>query len=69
GTLDQVIPVSFGRQARDYLAQTPVALTYREYPAGHEITHRELQDVSAWLEVALSSHFEGREPSPTRPRP
>ena len=57
GTWDQVIPVAFGRQTRDYFAQTPVDLTYREYPAGHEIGFSELRDLSDWLTGVLE---EGR---------
>jgi len=49
GTLDGVIPVSSGRDTREYLARTPVALTYHEYPMGHEISYEELRDLSAWL--------------------
>lgn len=53
GRADQVIPVSFGRETRDYLAATPVELTYVEYPAGHEITLPELRDLSEWLAGVL----------------
>jgi phospholipase/carboxylesterase len=53
GTRDQVIPVEWGRRSRDYFAGTSVDLTYNEYPMGHEISQRELQDVSSWLTQTL----------------
>lgn len=56
GALDPVIPVSFGREARDYLAGTPVDLTYREYPIGHEISYQELSDLSGWTTQVLDRH-------------
>jgi predicted esterase len=33
-----------------------VALTYREYPMGHEVSPESLRDVSAWLSSSLDSH-------------
>lgn len=53
GVLDQVIPVRWGRETRDYLESTPVALTYREYPVGHEISAPELRDLAGWLTAAI----------------
>jgi len=49
GTLDQVVPLVFARQTRDFLEQTPVQLTYREYPIGHEVSLPELEDIDSWL--------------------
>ena len=53
GTLDDVIPVRFGRETRDYLLQTPVDLTYREYREGHAIGGEELTDLRAWMKGVL----------------
>lgn len=58
GTFDQVIPIEWGHRSREYLAGTGVDLTYREYPIGHEISQRELQDVSAWLTGVLDRPIE-----------
>lgn len=55
GVSDAVIPVSFGRESRDYLAGTAVDLTYREYPIAHQIGAAELQDLSAWLTAVLNA--------------
>jgi phospholipase/carboxylesterase len=55
GTMDGVIPVSFGRETRDYLETTPVDLTYREYPMGHQISGPELADMRAWMSERLDT--------------
>jgi phospholipase/carboxylesterase len=55
GTLDNVIPVAFGREARDYLQTTPVELTYREYPMGHQISGPELADMHSWMAEQLGT--------------
>lgn len=57
GTLDDVIPVSWGRATRDALVRMPVDLTYREYPMGHEISGEELRDLQTWITGVL----DGRE--------
>lgn len=53
GTHDPLIPISYGRQAQGYLAKTPVALTYREYPMGHQISAESLATVADWLRAQL----------------
>jgi phospholipase/carboxylesterase len=55
GTHDEVIPVEWGRRSRDYFAGTSVDLTYREYPIGHTISQRELEDASIWLTAMLDA--------------
>jgi phospholipase/carboxylesterase len=55
GLYDPVLPVGQGREARDYLASLPVALTYREYPMAHEVSIESLRDVTAWLTKTLDS--------------
>ena len=55
GTADPVLPIHYGRASRDRLAGLPVALTYREYPMGHQVTMESLQDVAAWLRERLDS--------------
>lgn len=63
GTLDQVIPVRFGRETAEYLAQTPVDLTYREYPIGHEIGPQELEDMRGWMRSTLDASQSAKTPS------
>lgn len=55
GLYDPILPVENGRDARDYLAALPVALTYREYPMGHEVSAESLRDVAGWLTKTLDS--------------
>ncbi len=53
GTLDQVLPVSYGRGIRDRLQTLPVDLTYREYPMPHTVSPESLRDIAAWLSTRL----------------
>lgn len=52
GTADPIIPVEFGRAARDLLEGT-VDLTYHETPIGHGIDPRTLDEVREWLRGAF----------------
>ena len=49
GTRDTVIPVSFGREAREWLGGTTADLAYHEYPMGHQVSEASLNDVVHWL--------------------
>ncbi len=49
GTADQVIPVAWGRQVRDYFSRVGADLTYREYSIGHFVGPQELGEVRDWL--------------------
>ncbi len=53
GVSDPVLGVDYGRAARDRLSTLPVALTYREYPMGHQVTEESLGDVVGWLRDRL----------------
>lgn len=53
GTLDPVIPIVFARETRARLEELPLALTYREYEMGHEVSMESLADVRAWLGARL----------------
>ena len=53
GTLDQVLPIAYGRGIRDKLQTLPVDLTYREYPMPHTVSPESLRDVAAWLTTRL----------------
>ena len=52
GTLDRVIPVEFGRAARDLLEEAGADVLYREYPLPHAIDPRFLEQVRGWLTPA-----------------
>jgi phospholipase/carboxylesterase len=55
GTEDRVVPVSFAREARDYLTGIGVTLTYREYSIQHTIGQEEMDDLAAWSSSILDS--------------
>jgi phospholipase/carboxylesterase len=54
GTLDPVIPVQFGRSARDQLEAAGADLLYREYPLPHTLDRGFVSEVRDWLASKLS---------------
>ena len=50
GTEDGVIPLANAHQIRNSVASLPIALSYREYPGGHELRPAELREAMAWLQ-------------------
>ena len=53
GTHDNVIPLEFGRQIVSFWG--PIAeLEHHEYPMGHEISQKEIQDIQNWLKKVTS---------------
>jgi phospholipase/carboxylesterase len=55
GTLDPVISLSFGRDARDRLTAAGLAVRYREDPVGHTIAPGALAQAKTVLEEALAA--------------
>lgn len=53
GALDEVIPVEFGRSARDALEGDGLAVTYRETDYPHAIDPTLLTEMKAWLTERL----------------
>ena len=53
GTGDPVLPIHYGRAAREALDGLPVKLDYHEYLMGHHVTQESLADTSAWLTARL----------------
>jgi phospholipase/carboxylesterase len=49
GLQDVVIPLAHAHAIRERMGQSPVKLSYHEYPGGHEIRSAELQGVMGWL--------------------
>jgi phospholipase/carboxylesterase len=49
GRWDPVVPVRHARETRQRLGGLPLALTYREYVAGHQIDAQCLADLREWL--------------------
>lgn len=70
GTEDPIMPIHHGRATRDRLAALPVALTYREYPMGHQLSEESLAKVAGWLKQRLdepppAERLAGRPPGTT----
>jgi phospholipase/carboxylesterase len=49
GTLDQVIPARFGREAAEQLEAAGLAVSYRETPVGHGADPRLIPELREWL--------------------
>jgi phospholipase/carboxylesterase len=55
GTFDPLIPVEFGRQARQLLEEAGASVLYREYPLPHAIDPGFLVEVRDWLVQATAT--------------
>ena len=55
GSRDELIEVGRARQSVETLRPLHLAVTYREYDMGHEISGRSLMDLSTWLEEKVLS--------------
>ncbi|HZC29505.1 MAG TPA: hypothetical protein VE269_07165 [Gaiellaceae bacterium] len=55
GTLDPIIPVEFGRAARDLLEAAGASVTYHESPVPHTIDPGLARKLPAWIERCLAS--------------
>jgi len=55
GSRDELIDVGRARQSVEALRPLRLAVTYREYDMGHEITGQSLMDLSTWLEEKVLS--------------
>ena len=49
GTVDQVIPVEWGRKAKPFLDNLGIKNTYKEYPIGHGVSPQVFHDFKNWL--------------------
>jgi phospholipase/carboxylesterase len=63
GSHDPVIPVEFGRAARERLTGLGADVTYRESPMPHTIDPAFLQDLPAWLRGLPAGSAAAEEPS------
>ena len=54
GTLDPVIGVEWGRDARDRLVEAGGDVVYRESPVPHTVDPRVVPDLRAWLTAAIA---------------
>jgi phospholipase/carboxylesterase len=51
GTQDTVMPMHYGNEAADYLAQICVSYQKREFPVGHYIVPEEWNDLIQWMQT------------------
>jgi phospholipase/carboxylesterase len=49
GIQDNTLPIHYARQAKSYLEQLPVNLSYHEYQMGHQVNDAVLKDLNTWL--------------------
>ena len=49
GEHDEVLPVHFGRAARDVLQSLGLVVSYHEYAMGHTLSEECIEDLDAWL--------------------
>jgi phospholipase/carboxylesterase len=49
GTMDQVIPISWSRQAPELLKDMGLKHIFKEYPIGHGVSPQNFYDLLAWL--------------------
>ncbi|MEX0602514.1 MAG: alpha/beta fold hydrolase [Bacteroidota bacterium] len=54
GIHDPVIPVHFGRRAKELLSSAKADLTYKEYPIPHTMSEESLTDFTSWLKQDVS---------------
>ncbi|HEV3377339.1 MAG TPA: hypothetical protein VG126_08675 [Thermoleophilaceae bacterium] len=55
GTYDPVIPVEFGRAARDRLTEAGADVTYRESPMAHTIDPSFLRELPDWISAVAAA--------------
>jgi phospholipase/carboxylesterase len=53
GSVDQVIPVQWARQAPEFLKSLNIVHSYQEYPVGHGVTPQNFHDFKQWLESKI----------------
>ncbi len=54
GTADPVIPVQFGRQSAEAIADAGFDVEWHEYPMPHAVSPAEIADIRAWLLTVLA---------------
>jgi phospholipase/carboxylesterase len=49
GLQDPVIPIEFGRRAKELFTKSNAHVTYKEYPMAHQISEKSLSDLASWV--------------------
>ena len=55
GTYDELMPIELGREAAQMLRDAGAAVTFHEYPMGHQVTEGTLRDLVSWMRGVLHS--------------
>ncbi|MDH5415430.1 MAG: alpha/beta hydrolase-fold protein [Flavobacteriaceae bacterium] len=53
GTVDQVLPVDWGRKASPFLDRLEIKNSYQEYPVGHGVSPQNFFSLKKWIEERL----------------
>lgn len=53
GEQDDVLPIHYGREAKEFLERAGADLTYHEYAMRHSVGYEELTDLNSWLKPRL----------------
>jgi len=57
GTLDPLVPISFGQTSCQYLQQLGLKVTWQAYPMAHQVCAEEIHDIRQWLLQQLGSDY------------
>jgi phospholipase/carboxylesterase len=49
GIYDSILPIALGRRAEQLLKASNATVTYREYPADHQLTEEGLRETAEWM--------------------
>lgn len=53
GSMDPVVPVSLGEEARDWLQTRDYPVEYKSYPMQHQVCPEQIADIRGWLTERL----------------
>ena len=53
GTMDPIVPVALGEQARTWLSAREYAVEYKTYPMQHQVCPQQIEDIRNWLTSVL----------------
>lgn len=53
GSMDPVVPVQLGEQAKDWLERNDYKVAWKTYPMQHQVCQPQLEDIRDWLQEVL----------------
>ena len=65
GRYDDVVSISLGQRARDYLAARAGKISWHDYPMDHSVCLEEIRDIGNWLQQRLDALFDQQDPQST----